>query len=53
MQMWDNEDFDQLAQEALRCDKLLKNTRKRAHDNSHIVKVFTWLMMLGKGLSCT
>ena len=48
MKMWRNEDFDLLLQEAIRCDKQLKNTTWSDRDEKHVVKVFTRLTMEGK-----
>ena len=36
MKMWRNEDFDLLLQEAIRCDRLLKNTQKFDTDGRYI-----------------
>ena len=47
--MWKNNEFDQLLQEAIRCDRSLRNTRKGdVDDHHHIVRVFTRLMFSGK-----
>ena len=46
--MWKNEEFDLLLQEAVRCDKSLRNSRKGGTDKGHIVRVFTRLMLSGK-----
>ena len=48
VRMWKNEEFDLLLQEAVRCDKPLRNSRKGDIDKEHIVKVFTRLMLSGK-----
>ena len=48
MRMWKNEEFDLLLQEAVRCDKPLRNSCKGEIDKQHIVKVFTRLMLSGK-----
>ena len=47
MAMWCRGEYDQLIQEAVRCDKLLKNSNKRDFDDQHIVKIFTRLMLKG------
>ena len=44
MIMWKNEEFDLLLQEAVRCDKPLRNSSKGEVDKEHIVKVFTRLI---------
>ena len=48
MRMWKDEEFDLLLQEAVRCDKPLRNSRKGEVDKEHIVKVFATLMLNGK-----
>ena len=48
MTMWKNNEFDQLLQEAIRCDKSLRNTCKGDAHDGHIVRVFTRLMLNGK-----
>ena len=48
LKMWRNGEVDLLLQEAIRCDKQLKNTQKPDIDDKHIVKVFTRLMLQGK-----
>ena len=46
--MWKNNEFDQLLQEAIRCDRSMRNTHKGDVDDHHIVRVFTRLMLNGK-----
>ena len=46
--MWKNNEFDQMLQEAIRCDRSLRNTHKGDIDDHHIVRVFTRLMLNGK-----
>ena len=48
MSMWRREEFDLLLQEAIRCDKVLRSSHKRENDSSHVVRVFTRLMLKGK-----
>ena len=46
--MCKEEKFDQLLQETLRCDSLLRNTSKKEFSGDHVIKVFTRLMLCGK-----
>ena len=48
MDLWKNQEFNVLLQEAIRCDKSLKNTRKSDMNKDHVTKVFTKLMLQGK-----
>ena len=48
MMMWKNNEFDQLLQEAIRCDRSLRNTRKGDVDDHHIVRMFTRVMLNGR-----
>ena len=48
LSMWSNADYDLLVQEAIRCDKSLKYKHKFDDDESHLVSVFTKLMLQGK-----
>uniref|UniRef100_A0A1X7TG66 Reverse transcriptase domain-containing protein n=1 Tax=Amphimedon queenslandica TaxID=400682 RepID=A0A1X7TG66_AMPQE len=45
--LWQEEKFDVLLQETVRCDKALKNRRK-VNDDDHVVKVFSRLMLQGR-----
>ena len=47
MSMWRREEFELLIQEAVRCDKALRCSSKRENDSSHVVRVFTRLMLKG------
>ena len=46
--MWSNADYDLLLQEAIKCDKSLKHKCKYGDDKSHLVSLFTKLMLHGK-----
>ena len=48
MRMWKIEEFDLSLQEAVRCDKPLRNLRNGEVDKEHNVKVFTRVMLSGK-----
>ena len=48
MSMWKKEEFDQLLQEAVRCDRSLRNTHRRDLNNKHLIRVFMRLMLQGK-----
>ena len=49
MDLWSQNNFDLLVQEALRCDHLLKSRRRHQQQNTeHIERVFTRLMLSGK-----
>ena len=47
LEMWSNDKFDALVEEAFKCDKTLK-TRAHKVNNDHFVSVFTRLMLQGK-----
>ena len=48
MDMWKREEFEQLLQEMLRCDRALQHRLNRDSGNAHIAKVFTRLLLQGK-----
>jgi hypothetical protein len=49
MSMWENDKFDLLVQETVRCERSFTNqSRHRANNENHIINVFTRLMLQGK-----
>ena len=48
LDMWDGERYDIQVQEAVRCDKSLRNHNRSFPTESHLTSVFTRLMLLGK-----
>ena len=47
LSLWNEEKFDVLLQEAVRCNRALKH-RNKPHDSAHVDKIFTRLMMQGR-----
>ena len=50
MNLWHDEQFDVLIQEAIRCDWSLRNSCQRplsGYSQQHLIKVFTRLMLEG------
>ena len=45
--MCTEEKFDQILQETLICDRLLRNTSKKEFGEDHVIKDFTRLMLCG------
>ena len=48
MSMWEENKFDLLVQEAIRCDCDISLYNQRVHNNNHTMKMFTRLMLQGK-----
>ena len=48
LKLWSDEEFDQLVDEAVRCDKTLRFPHTHTGNDSHFVSVFTRLMLQGK-----
>ena len=46
--MWKREEFEQLLQEMIQCDRALQHWLNRDYGNAHIAKVFTCLILQGK-----
>ena len=55
MNLWHDEQFDVLIQEAIRCDWSLRNSCQRplsGYSQQHLIKVFTRLMLEGNVCVC-
>lgn len=48
MDMWNNNQYDELIQEAIRCDRQLKSTPKNKKNDDHKIRIFTRLVLQGK-----
>ena len=46
--MWKREEFEQLLQEMIRCDRALQHRLNHDSGNAHIAKMFTRLLLQGK-----
>ena len=48
MKIWRSREYDQLLQEAIKCDKSLRSMHMHSQDDNHVTRVFTRLMLCGK-----